>query len=136
MPSIKVSPPERLPEGAITEQQYQTFRTELKVYLMLDEKFRPYITGRYKEWEAAEDNADRITELVPEDKINKVEDAQGYVQDVQKNEQEKESLLESRQTYPELFLSLIAKVVSPNHYSTVMEHSTSRGWVFNMIRED
>ena len=50
MPSIKVLPPERLPEGAITEQQYQTFRIELKVYLMLDEKFRPYITGRYKEW--------------------------------------------------------------------------------------
>ena len=49
---------------------------------------------------------------------------------------EKTNLLEDRQTYLELFLSLIAKVVSPNHYTTVMEHSTSLTWVFNMIRED
>ena len=56
MPSIKVSPPERLPEGFMTEQQFQTFKTELKVYLMLEENFRPYIMGKYKDWEAAEDN--------------------------------------------------------------------------------
>ena len=53
MPSIKVSPPERLPEGSMTEQQFQTFKTELKVYLMLEDNFRPYITGKNKEWEAA-----------------------------------------------------------------------------------
>ena len=103
---------------------------------MLDEKFRPYISGKYKEWEAAEDNADRIADLVPEDKINKVENEAGIVRDVPKTDQEKEGMLEDRRTYLELFLSLIAKVVSPNHYSTVMEHSTSLQWVFNMIRED
>ena len=55
---------------------------------MLDEKFRPYISGKYKEWEAAEDNADRIADLVPEDKINKVENAAGVVRDVPKTDQE------------------------------------------------
>ena len=50
--------------------------------------------------------------------------------------QDRESLLENKQTYPQLFLSLIAKVVSPNIYSTVTEQSKSLEWVFNMIRED
>ena len=136
MPSIKVTPPERLPEGSITEQQFQTFKTELRVYLMLEENFRPYIVGRYKEWEAAEDNALRITQLVDEDKVNKVENARGEMVETQKTGNEKTNLLEDRQTYLELFLSLIAKVVSPNHYTTVMEHSTSLTWVFDMIRED
>ena len=67
MPVIKVSPPERLPEGSMTEQQFQTFKTELKVYLMLEENFRPYIGGGYKDWEAAEDNPGRITQLVHKD---------------------------------------------------------------------
>ena len=80
MPSIKVSLPERLSEGSITEQQFQTFKTELRVYLMLEENFRPYIVGKYKEWEAAEDNTARITQLVDEDKVNKVENARGEVQ--------------------------------------------------------
>ena len=136
MPTIKISPPERLPEGSMTEQQFQTFKTELKVYLMLEENFRPYIVGKYKEWEAAEDNQDRITLLVPEDMVIKTQDAEGHVQEVQKTQLVKDSLLEDRQTNLELFLSLIAKVVSPNHYSTVMEHSTSLKWVFDMIRED
>ena len=136
MPSIKVTPPERLPEGSITEQQFQTFKTELRVYLMLEENFRPYIVGKYKEWEAAEDNPVRITQLVDEDKVNKVENDRGEMVETQKTGSEKSNLLEDRQTYLELFLSLIAKVVSPNHNTTVMEHSTSLTWVFDMIRED
>ena len=58
------------------------------------------------------------------------------VQEVQKTDREKSSLLEDRQTCLELFLSVIAKVVLPNHYTTVMKHSTSLGWVFDRIRED
>ena len=39
--SIKVLAPERLPEGELTEQDFQTYQTELEVYLYLNEKFHP-----------------------------------------------------------------------------------------------
>ena len=43
--SIKVLAPERLPEGELTEQAFQTYQTELEVYLYLNEKFRPFLKG-------------------------------------------------------------------------------------------
>ena len=53
MPQIKINPPERLPEGALTEQQSQTYRTELDVYLELEDKFEHFISGEYDRWTAA-----------------------------------------------------------------------------------
>ena len=45
MPSIKVLPPERLPEGELTEQDFQTYKTELEVFLQLEDKFHPFFPG-------------------------------------------------------------------------------------------
>ena len=64
MPSIKVLPPERLPEGELTEQDFQTYKTELEVFLQLEDKFHPFFPGgAYQEWKAGENGEDRLTEV-------------------------------------------------------------------------
>ena len=61
--SIKVSPPERLPESGLTEQDFQTYKTELEVFLQLDEKFHPFFPGgAYESWEAGEGGEERLRE--------------------------------------------------------------------------
>ena len=118
--SIKVLPPERLPEGELTETDFQVYKTELEVFLQLDEKFHPFLPGgAYQEWEAGEGGEDRL----------KVAKQVGEVNDTP-------AKLVVRNIDLRLFLSLVAKTVAKSRYPTLMQHCTSLQWVYDQIRED
>ena len=118
--SIKVLAPERLPEGELTEQDFQTYQTELEVYLYLNEKFRPFLKGgAYQEWEAGEDGEDRL----------KVAKRVGAIDDTAAE-------LAERNMDLRLFLSQVAKTLARSRYGTVMKQCTSLDWVYDQIRED
>ena len=118
--SIKVHPPERLPESGLTEQDFQTYKTELEVFLQLDEKFHPFFPGgAYESWEAGEGGEERLRE--PQ-QVGAVKD------DAAK--------LKVRNMDLRLFLSLIGKTLAKSRYPTLMAHCTSLAWVYQQIRED
>ena len=118
--SIKVLPPERLPEGELTEQDFQTYQTELEVFLQLDEKFHPFFPGgAYESWEAGENGGERLTQAR---RVGEVDDTP--------------QKLVIRNMDLRLFLSLIAKTLPKSRYGTVMQHCTSLKWVYNQIRQD
>ena len=120
MPSIKVLPPERLPEGELTEQDFQTYKTELEVFLQLEDKFHPFFPGgAYQEWKAGENGEDRLTEV---GRVGEVDDTPAK--------------LVIRNMDLRLFLSLIAKTLAKSRYGTVMQHCTSLKWVYDQIRQD
>ena len=122
MPTIKIHPPEKLPDSALSEQQFQIYKTELEVYLSSDEKLLPFLTGGpYGTWRAAEGFPDRLHEAKRPAPGEDIDDANVFAR-------RKRDLM--------LFLSLVAKTVSVNHYSTIMQHSTSLQWIYDKIRED
>ena len=105
MPTIKINPPERLPDHGLTEQLFEIYKTELEVYLSVEEKYHPFLTGgRYANWTDEETNPHRI---------------------VQHADPDQAVHLPQRRLELKTFLSLIAKTVSINHYSTIMRNSTS-----------
>ena len=54
MLTIKIHPPERLPDSGLMEQQFQVYKTELEVYFLSDNKLLPFVTrGQYGTWTAA-----------------------------------------------------------------------------------
>ena len=123
MPGIKITAPEQLPEGAISEQRFLKYKTELEVYLASDDKFRQYLPrGAYDVWNAAEGGGERLT-TKKKVKVNGVE-----VDDTVS--------LEDRNRDLTLFLSLIAKTVTDNHYGVIMENSVSLKSIYNMLRTD
>ena len=122
MPSIKVHPPAKLPDSGLSEQQFQIYKTELEVYLSTDDKFLPFLPGGgYETWVSSEELPDRIGQAAAPTPTAAVDTAQALV---------------GRKRDLKLFLSLVAKTVSVNHYSTIMTHSISLEWIYNKIRED
>ena len=116
MPSIKIHPPERLPEAELTEQDFQTYKTELEVFLSMEEKFRPFLRGgEYSRWQAAEDGGAQLQEAHMGDNADQ---------------------LAERNIDLKLFLSLVAKTLPKSRYSTVMQHSVSLASIYTMIRQD
>jgi hypothetical protein len=116
MPSIKIHPPEKLPDSGLSEQQFLIYKTELEVYLSSDDKCLPFLpTGQYNTWTAAETLPDRLAAAAGTDNA---------------------ATFETRKRDLTCFLSLIAKTVSINHYSTIMQNSTSLDWIYNKLRED
>jgi len=123
MPGIKITAPEQLPEGAISEQRFLKYKTELEVYLASDERFRQFLPkGAYEVWNSAEGGNERITDK------KKVKRDNVEVDDTVS--------LEDRNRDLTLFLSLIAKTVTENHYGVVMENSISLQFIYNMLRTD
>ena len=123
MPGIKITAPEQLPEGAISEQRFLKYKTELEVYLASDERFRQFLPkGAYEVWNSAEGGNERITDK------KKVKRDNVEVDDTVS--------LEDRNRDLTLFLSLIAKTVTENHYGVVMENSISLQSIYNMLRTD
>lgn len=122
MPTIKIHPPEKLLDTSLSEQQFQIFKTELEVYLSTDEKLLPFLNGgQYDTWVAAETNPARL-EAARNPPGEAVAD--------------NAAVFARRKRYLTLFLSLVAKTVSVNHYSMIMQHSTSLQWIYDKIRED
>ena len=120
MGGIKYSPPNKLPEGPISEQEYQKWRCELEMYLSTEDKFAHFFPGQaLQNWLSGEEAGDeRLTAEQIEPR------------------QEREPDLAARNRHLKIFLSLIAKCVSDGHHTMVMQHSTSLESIFEELRKD
>ena len=119
MPSLKVHPPSQLPDRGVSEIQFNIWIEELEVYLSQEDSFRLFLPDEpYAEWEAQENNPDRLTAVKGADDAN---DA---------------TILKKRQRQLRTVLSMVGKCVSQGHYDNVMRHSTSMEWIYSMLRCD
>ena len=105
MPSIKIYPPKQLPDKVLSEQKFAAWCTELEVRLGEDDDMARFMDdGPYNTWEAEESFPGRIrTHIAPDEA----------------------EILPKRKRQLKTFLSQVAKVVSENHYNTVMRQATS-----------
>ena len=125
MPSIKVYPPNQLPDRGINETQFNIWIEELEVYLGQEAEFRVFLTGEeYDTWEPKENNSERIVALKGAD-VDEVRDATKSA-----------ALLKLRQRQLRTVLSIVGKCVSSGHYDAVMRHSTSLESIYDMLRGD
>ena len=51
-------------------------------------------------------------------------------------QQQRTAVLDKRRRQCQVFVSLVAKCVSENHYLEITRHTTSFTWVFNLIKQD
>ena len=117
MGGIKYTPPNKLPEGPISEQEYQKWKCELEMYLSMEDKFALFFPGqRLQNWLSGEEVGD---ERLTEDQLQP--------------RQERDPDLAARNRHLKIFLSLIAKCVSDGHHTMVMQHSTSLESIFDEL---
>ena len=138
MPVLKIYPPNRLPDKNVSENQFNMWQEELEVYLSQEKEFKVFLTGNaYDTWESAEENSNRIAELRPEHRA--VENLNNEVGEIITQEQAEEfnnDTLDGFRTNLRTVLSIIGKCVSEGHYTSVIRHSTSLSWIYNMLRSD
>ena len=116
MSSIKIYPPQQLPNEGVTDVQFSIWREELEVYLECEDKFRKFLPGgTYDTWKAAEENEKRITVFKPPDTAEKLPDIRRDLRQ---------------------FIVIVAKYIHQDYYNPIVRHSTSLQWIFQRIRED
>ena len=116
MSSIKIYPPNTLPQEEISDVQFQIWRETLEVYLEVEEKFRKFLPGgRYQKWTPAETNENRIIRAIEPDKTEDLQDIRR----------------ELRQ-----FISIITKYVHQDYYNPIQRQSSSLQWIYDKLRED
>ena len=134
MPSLKIYPPTQLPDRNVTETQFNIWQEELEVYLMQEKDYAIFLKdGAYDTWESLETNKDRIAALKAEDIIEA--DVAVNRSELQAQAANNELLRNVRKNL-RTTLSIIGKCVSQGHYNSVIRHSTSLEWIFNMLRSD
>ena len=134
MPSLKIYPPTQLPDRNVTETQFNIWQEELEVYLMQEKDYAIFLKdGAYDTWESLETNKERITALKAEDILEA--DAAVNRSELQAQAANNEFLRNVRKNL-RTTLSIIGKCVSQGHYTSVIRHSTSLEWIFNMLRSD
>ena len=125
MPSIKVYPPNQLPDRGISETQFNIWIEELEVYLSQEPDYRIFLDGEaYAQWLSQENNPDRLVGVKGEDVVVGRTLAQNTAQ------------LKIRQRQLRTVLSIVGKCVSLGHYDAVMRNSTSMQWIYDMLRND
>ena len=116
MSGIKIYPPNQLPAEGISDAQFRVWKEELEVYLETENKFDKFLPGgRYAEWQAAEENENRI-------EVHKAPDTAEQLTRIRKDLRQ--------------FITLIAKYVNIDYYNPIIRHSTSLAWIYTKIRED
>ena len=107
MPSAKVHTPNPLPPKSLTQTQFDIWAAELQAWLAADDHNAQFLPGRmYGEWRSEEQNLDRIPVLAAGDPDLPAEPTQ----------QQRASLIDKRRRQCQVFISLVAKCVSENHY--------------------
>ena len=125
MPSIKIYPPNQLPDRNVTETQFSIWAEELEVYLSQEEDFAQFLPeGIYSTWQSKETNPDRIAQLHNEDMPDPNTAAS------------RAAKLRNVRTKLRTVLAIIGKCVSEGHYNNVIRHSTSLGWIYETLRSD
>ncbi len=116
MSSIKIYPPNVLPQENITDVQFEIWKETIEVYLEIEEKFRRFLPGgMYSEWTPAENNEKRIL-------IAKAPDTAQELPDLRRDLRQ--------------FISIVAKFVHCDYFNPIMRHSSSLQWIYKKIRED
>ena len=130
MGGIKYTPPNQLPEGPISEQAFQKWKTELEMYLGMEDKFALFFPGKALDtWRTGEEAGD--------ERLNDEDLQEARHNDLpHRRNPAREPSLEARNVHLKVFLSLIAKCVSDGHHATVMQHSTSLNGIFDQLRQD
>ena len=130
MPSIKIYPPTQLPEKGLTETQFSIWREELEVYWSQEKAFQIFLPGQsYNTWESAETYGMRIRQLRVMDRI-----AAGRDLDAADAELQNEEKLSEIRTSLRTLLAIVGKCVSEGHYNSVIRHSTSLNWIYEMLK--
>ena len=125
MPSIKIYPPNQLPDRNVTETQFSIWCEELEVYLSQEEEFAQFLSeGKYSSWQSKETNPDRIQQLHNEDLPDPNTAAS------------RAAKLRAVRTKLRTALAIIGKCVSEGHYNNVIRHSTSLEWIYQTLRSD
>ena len=132
MPFIKIYPPTQLPEKGLTETQFSIWREELEVYLSQEKAFQIFLPGQsYNTWESAKTYGMRIRQLRAMDRIEAGRDIDAADAEVQ-NEEKLSEIRTSLRT----LLAIVGKCVSEGHYNSVIRHSTSLNWIYEMLKSD
>ena len=138
MPSLKIYPPARLPSSNVSETQFSMWREELEVYLSQEADFKLFLPNKlYATWESCEENTDRITALKTEDLVHANNDRQaGRIITEDEALATNDERLDSLRTSLRTVLSIVGKCVSEGHYNSVIRHSTSLKWIYDMLKSD
>ena len=116
MSSIKIYPPNELPQEGISDAQFEIWSEQLEIYLEIEEKFRKFLPGgKYDTWIPAEQNDKRIIVPIAPDTEDKLVD---HRRDLRQ------------------FISIVAKYVHIDYYKPIIKHSSSLKWIYKKIRED
>ena len=127
MPTAKVHPPNPLPPKSLTQQQFEIWSAELQAWLSSDETQAQFLPGSlYETWQSEEQNPHRIAALLPGDPDTPDNATAAQLL----------ALVTKRRRQCKVFLSLVAKCVSENHYLEIIRHATSLTWVFDLIKRD
>ena len=138
MPSLKIYPPSRLPDSNVTETQFNMWQEELEVYLSQEADFKVFLPNKlYADWSSYEENPDRIRALKDRDVVRENNDATaGRIITHDQAIAESDDKLDNIRTSLRTVLSIVGKCVSEGHYNSVVRHSTSLTWIYNMLRSD
>ena len=132
MPSIKIYPPSQLPNKKLTETQFSIWKEELEVYLSQEKTFQIFLPGQnYENWESAESFNLRIRNLRQIDEVQ-----QDRERNAEQAREENEEKLAELRTSLRTMLAIVGKCVTEGHYNSVVRHSTSMNWIYEMIKSD
>ena len=111
---IKISKPDRLPRDGITDTDLNTWKNELLNYLGQDDNFDLFTdTGSYPEWQAAENDRNRIlVAVIPDSAAD----------------------LPKRRKQISNFLTIIAGCCYKDHYMLIIEQATSLEWIWKELK--
>ena len=127
MLSAKVHAPNPLPPKSLTQTQFNIWAAKLQAWLAADNHNAQFLPGRmYGEWQSEEQNPHRIAVLAAGDPDLAAEPTA----------QQRVSLIDKRRRQCQVFISLVAKCVSENHYLEITRHATSLTRVFKLIKRD
>ena len=114
------------------------WQEELEVYLSQEADFKVFLPNKlYADWSSYEENPDRIRALKDRDVVRENNDATaGRIITHDQAIAESDDKLDNIRTSLRTVLSIVGKCVSEGHYNSVVRHSTSLTWIYNMLRSD
>ena len=113
MPVVKIHKPEQLPLRDLTQQKFDVWKNQLRVWLASDDSLAHFLpNGQYSRWEAEEANPLRIVQLVQPGPDLELQPEATVAQ--------RQILLDKRRRQLDIFISQVASCVSINHYNTVV----------------
>ena len=117
----KLEIPNQLPESSLSRVQFKSWRDAMMIYLQQNDDFTPFFPGgEYENWEAGDENSDRISALHADDARDK-------------SAAEQQKLLLKRRKDLETMLNIIGRKVDQYDFDDVVNTSTSLSSIWTSI---